>query len=266
MPLLVDPFMALAKGYALYRPTYPSRLVEVLIEASGGQESVRQKCAVDIGCGSGQLTLDLAKAGFHQVVGVDRSEAQLRALEAKVIPGNAKFLQGEAVALPLPSGSCHLACMAQMLHWVPFEQGLLEARRVLEPKSGVLGVTSYAIPRIVNDVEAQHALNRYYFDQLGSNKPPGQGCLWDIDRRRVDSGYEGEPFSRIFSLVERHQIEEMIPTTVGAFLGYLRTQTAYQNALEVFENPLSILEQILGGDDTKPLHTEITFHLIVCRV
>jgi len=148
---------------------------------------------------------------------------------------------------------------------VPFAESLKEAKRVLKP-DGHLAIISYAVPRITNNTEAALEFNRYYFDRLGSNKAPGApGCLWYCDRRRVDSGYAGEDFESVFSRVERFTFVEKMPnTSVGSFLGYLKTQSAYQSALEVFEDPLASLKEVLGDDLEKPLDAEISFHMVLC--
>jgi len=207
------------------------------------------------------------------VIGVDRSQPQLDAIAkayGKPLPSNLTFSKGEALALPAASGSVDLATMAQMFHWLPFTEGLVEAKRVLKPRTGVLGIVSYAMPRIANDATkaAQKALDEYYFGLLGSDRAPGTaGCLWDVDRRRVDSGYAGEDFTSVFPRVERFSVTHDVASTVGSFLSYMATQSAYQNALVTMADPLAGLKQALGADDaSRPLATTLTFHVLLCRM
>jgi len=201
------------------------------------------------------------------VIGVDRSQPQLDAIAkayGKPLPSNLAFAKGDALALPAASGSIDLATMAQMFHWLPFAQGLAEAKRVLKPRTGVLGIVSYAMPRVADDAKAQKALDAYYFGVLGSDRAPGTaGCLWDIDRRRVDSGYAGEDFTTVFPRVERFSVAHDVASTTDSFLSYMATQSAYQNALLAMPDPLAGLKLALGA--SRPLTTTLTFHVLLCR-
>src|SRR5690606_1048641 len=59
------------KAYAAFRPDYPDALVAYL-----GEIAPDQGLAVDVGCGTGQLTALLAQH-FRKVVGIDPSAEQL---------------------------------------------------------------------------------------------------------------------------------------------------------------------------------------------
>jgi len=53
MKKIADPFAKQAAGYAAFRPTYPSRVLEILTGACVG--TAQTMTALDIGCGSGQV-------------------------------------------------------------------------------------------------------------------------------------------------------------------------------------------------------------------
>jgi len=126
----VDPFAKQAAIYAIYRPTYPpallSKLLSVLKTPNG------QRTCVDIGCGSGQLTLALAQTPhFASVVGVDPSLPQISSAPQTLLQ-NVKFLQGDAVKLPFPPARFDLATMAQMVRFL-----------VLRVRGGSAGIQPY---------------------------------------------------------------------------------------------------------------------------
>jgi ubiquinone/menaquinone biosynthesis C-methylase UbiE len=262
-----DPFAKQAATYVLYRPTYPGKLLEAIRGALASSKMINLSTerALDVGCGSGQLTRLLAsRMNFASVVGIDTSLPQLS--NAAVQHNTITYQLGTATKLDFPSNHFALVTMAQMFHWVPFEQSLNEAKRVLKP-GGVLAIISYAIPHVINEPEISKAFNEYYYGRLGSLLAPGKpGCLWDCDRRRVDSGYEGEDFGAIFpsEAVERLVfLEEMPNTTVGSFLGYLKTQSAYQNAVVKFADPLEHVKAAMGANEARPLRAAIRYHLVM---
>jgi ubiquinone/menaquinone biosynthesis C-methylase UbiE len=127
---------------------------------------------LDVGCGHGRLTRELAALGAR-VTGVEISEQQLAAARA-ADDGSAgtRYLVGRAEALPLPDASFDLVVFRASLHHVAPEQmqvALSEAARVLRP-DGLLYVTEplakgdfYALVSIVDDEDevrdaAQRAL------------------------------------------------------------------------------------------------------------
>ena len=64
-------FQSGGEAYAHYRPTYPATLAEALAALSPAQ-----RLAVDVGCGTGQLSVLLANH-FDQVIATDVSADQL---------------------------------------------------------------------------------------------------------------------------------------------------------------------------------------------
>jgi SAM-dependent methyltransferase len=96
---------------------------------------------VDLACGSGPMSRELAQPG-RTVVGLDLSPAEL-ALAAKRGPG--PWLQADALQLPLRDGSVDVVTSSMGLVVVtPLEQVLAEAVRVLRP-GGVLAAIAPAL-------------------------------------------------------------------------------------------------------------------------
>lgn len=91
---------------------------------------------VDFGCGTGSLSVELARWAGH-VTAIDRSESVLtraRAEAARQGLGNLTFLAADLAALPLPSASVDLVVISQSLHHVDAVAPVLaEGARLLKP-------------------------------------------------------------------------------------------------------------------------------------
>jgi len=96
---------------------------------------------VDIGCGEGYLTVEVARWA-HRVIAIDRSPAVLaraKALAGRRHATNITFKRGELDRLPLESASVDVALLSQTLHHAANPaQALAEAVRVLRPGGRVL--------------------------------------------------------------------------------------------------------------------------------
>jgi SAM-dependent methyltransferase len=93
--------------------------------------------ALDIGCGTGLLTLRLAQRGFR-VNGIDHSAAMLHQAQEKVrasgLPDRVILQTGDARSLPFEDESFDLVTCTGVLHHVPdIRPTVVEAHRVLRP-------------------------------------------------------------------------------------------------------------------------------------
>jgi ArsR family transcriptional regulator len=96
---------------------------------------------VDIGCGEGYLTIEVARWA-RRVVAVDRSSAVLaraKALAGRRRAGNIEFKRGELEKLPIDAASADVAILSQALHHAADPAlAMAEAARVLRPGGKVL--------------------------------------------------------------------------------------------------------------------------------
>jgi ArsR family transcriptional regulator len=96
---------------------------------------------VDIGCGEGYLTVEVARWA-RRVVAVDRSSAVLaraKALAGRRRAANIVFKRGELERLPLDNASVDVAILSQALHHAADPaHAMAEAARVLRPGGKVL--------------------------------------------------------------------------------------------------------------------------------
>ncbi len=117
--------------------------------------------AVDACCGTGDLTLELARAGAD-VVGVDFCPQMLSRAERKSPSGRRLFAHGDALALPLDDDSCDLATVAFGIRNVADRwAGLAELQRVVRP-GGKVVVLELSMPPGAILGRAY----RYYFDTV----------------------------------------------------------------------------------------------------
>jgi ArsR family transcriptional regulator len=96
---------------------------------------------VDVGCGEGYLTIEVARWA-RRVVAIDRSTsvlARARALSIRRRAANITFKRGDLERLPLESATMDVALLSQALHHAanPAE-ALAEAVRVLKPGGKLL--------------------------------------------------------------------------------------------------------------------------------
>ena len=92
---------------------------------------------IDVGCGAGFLTFDLARRGL-QGVGIDGAAAMIEACKAEAdraqISERWQYRQADVEQIPFPDGSFDVAICCGVIEYLPEDGGLLrEVRRVLRP-------------------------------------------------------------------------------------------------------------------------------------
>lgn len=128
-------------AYDQVRPSYPAAIFTLLDK--------KQPCViVDLGCGTGILTGQLAKQFHHAgVLGVDPSRAMLTQCRAQhpALP----LIQATAEDTALAESSVDLITCAQTWHWVDHERASVEADRIARPGAQLLLVW--------NTIDVSHA-------------------------------------------------------------------------------------------------------------
>ncbi len=96
---------------------------------------------VDFGCGTGSLTVEMARWA-KRVVAIDRSASVLAKAEERVAREglkNVTFLEADLSKLPLPAGKKDVVVLSQSLHHVENPAAVLaEAGRILSPNGKLL--------------------------------------------------------------------------------------------------------------------------------
>ena len=220
--------------YAKFRPGYPVALTRSLAALASNHQ-----LALDVGCGSGQLTTPLA-AHFDRVIGIDSSYSQLRHAASA---DNVAYQQHSAECFALRDNSADLIVAAQAAHWFNLDSFYAEVRRVAR-ESAILALLTYGVPRIVDPVDA--VLHQGYWQDTHA--------FWPPERRQVENGYQGLdfPFAELAFPAHHHSVA----ITREEFIGYIKTWSAYQLACErhqqaCFERLFDRLRQHWQQGETK---------------
>lgn len=127
---ILDP----AEAYARWATTYPPAPHNLLMEMEQAAmlellPKVRNKCALDLACGSGRYLNILRERGAAHVIGLDLSREMLAAAQSN----QKKLLQADVCALPLASESFDLViCGLAVGHVEKLRSVIVEASRVLK--------------------------------------------------------------------------------------------------------------------------------------
>ena len=97
--------------------------------------SKRAEVAVDLGCGTGGLMLEIRKRA-KRVIGVDRSQKMLDEARRRLPQGDSFELRlGELDHLPMRDGEADLAVINMVLHYLPSPRDCIkEAARILKKR------------------------------------------------------------------------------------------------------------------------------------
>ena len=120
---------------------------------------------VDVACGTGDLTLRFARAlplSAPPVIGIDFTEPMLPIARSKSAGSRARWINGDALCLPLPDACCDVVSIAFGIRNVADPAAACrEFRRVLRP-GGRLLILEFSLP--CNPV--LRALYNFYFRKI----------------------------------------------------------------------------------------------------
>jgi SAM-dependent methyltransferase len=94
-------------------------------------------CILDIGCGPGGPTLELARLSNGQVIGLDTHQPYLdklkRKIEAEGLSARVKAVSCSMFEMKFPAGSFDIIWAEGSIYIIGFERGLKEWRKLLKP-------------------------------------------------------------------------------------------------------------------------------------
>lgn len=201
--------------YASHRPDYPPALAESLSFLCA-----RHSHAVDIGCGTGQLTALLA-GHFDQVTGIDPSPSQIE--NARRVD-RVDYRIADAEQTGLPDASADLIVAAQAAHWFDLPRFYAEALRIAR-SGAILALISYGVPEFSDDFAPAFA--RFYWQDTHQ--------YWPDDRAHVEEGYRSLefPFPE-FALPPMRIVRDW---SLDELTGYIGTWSATRRALKTGHEP-----------------------------
>jgi len=239
-----NPFSQGGEDYAAFRPTYPPALAEALAAQCAGHGH-----ALDVGCGSGQLSMLLAGC-FTSVTATDPSGDQLA--HAVSCPG-VTYRQEAAERIGLPDASVDLVVAAQAAHWFDLDAFFGEAARVLRP-GGAIALVTYGVPEM--DGAVGERLQRFYWHDIHR--------FWPAERRHVETGYRDLAFPFTERAFPALAIERR--WKAADLAGYLMTWSAVRAAGkagcgDVVMQGVAEVEAAWGGDGLRTVRWPITGRL-----
>jgi trans-aconitate methyltransferase len=162
-----------AEFYHQYRRGYPSAVIDALAGAFG---LTSDDVVVDLGCGTGQLALPVARR-VHAVAGVDPEPdmlARARRTAAEQGVTNATWVLGADTDLPalaalLGGRRAGAVTVGQALHWMRYRE-LIPALVPLLRTGGGIAVISNGTPMWLQDSPWSQAL-RGFLEQWSGSRP-----------------------------------------------------------------------------------------------
>jgi SAM-dependent methyltransferase len=203
-----DHFSARAADYAVHRPGYPIALVDYLAGLAPARD-----VALDVGCGSGQLSVLLAER-FGRVIATDASARQV---ESATPHPKVEYRVTPAEASNLPPASVDLITAAQAAHWFDLPAFYAEARRIARP-GAVLALVTYGV--LQADGAIDPVIQHFYRDVVGPYWPP--------ERRHVETGYREFEFP--FAEVDVPPLAIEVEWRAADLVGYADTWSAVRGA------------------------------------
>ena len=203
-----DNFSRQSKIYKKYRPTYPKKLYEDILE----QVDVRHLCW-DCGTGNGQAAIVLANY-FKKVYATDLSVRQIENATKKT---NVFYSVERAEKTNFKENQFDLITVGQALHWFDFKAFNTEVKRVSKHRA-ILSTWGYGLLRI--DKPINTLIEEFYYDIIGS--------YWDVERRHIDNAYASIPLD--FKEIETPTNREItIRWNLLQLKGYLNSWSSVQH-------------------------------------
>lgn len=203
----MNPFAVDSEEYALYRPTYPTELIELFVSLSPNLHS-----AWDVACGNGQLTYELAEY-FEEVIGTDIAKEQIENARQKE---NITYKIESSSKSSLPHKSVDVITVAQAIHWFEFDAFYAEVNRVAKPNA-IIALIGYELVSI--SPEINKCINSLYTQTLDG--------YWDDRRKYIDEQYLTIPFP--YEELKIPQYLCRLEWKRDDLVGYLSTWSAVKN-------------------------------------
>lgn len=238
-----DNFSKQADIYAKYRPSYPEKLFDYILQYTSKKQN-----AWDCATGNGQSAKMLARY-FENVFATDISRKQIE--HADTAPNIYYSLQ-PAEQTDFADNMFDLVTVSQALHWFATDKFYAEVRRVSRPGS-IFAAWAYSLLNISPPIDK--LIHSFYTGTVGP--------YWDAERKFVDEQYKTIYFP--FREIVFPSFNMEYYWTIHELEGYLNTWSALQKFIAANDyNPVNALigeiKQYAGDGKLKiifPLHIRV---------
>ena len=211
-----ESFDAAASDYARYRLGYPDEVVDAVITASQLHPGSR---VLEIGCGTGQLSVPLARHGA-ELVAVELGEnlAAIARRNLADFPAARVEVSGFE-EWPLPADPFDVVVSASALHWIDPSVRFAKPARALKPGGGLVIVHAHHVkggtPGFFEDTQP------FYLRWGLSDDPFFEPTAPEDAPDHVSRTRERPEFAR----VQRHRFEIPRRHTTESYVGWLTTDS-----------------------------------------
>jgi SAM-dependent methyltransferase len=235
-------FETIAEDYDRVRPDYPPELVDLACAGLRPSSHV-----LEIGCGTGKLTRDLAGRGFR-IDAVEPGEGMV--VVARRTAPDATFHVARFEDVDLPEGAFDAAFSATAFHWVDPRVGWAKAARLLRP-----GGTFALFGHIADSTGPVHDELRAVWRDVHPDKPEWPPRTVDdlVDGARARAGNLSEAWAwltshelavpqaaALFDDVRVATTPREVDETAEEVLEHIRTTSSY---LQLDEGRRELIEQ-----------------------
>jgi ubiquinone/menaquinone biosynthesis C-methylase UbiE len=208
---------------------------------------------VEVGCGTGRLTLPLAAVSPARVMGVDAEAKMLGVARAKDEAGRVEWVKGSAYRLPVGDGEAALVMMVMVVHLLRQRvRAFSEVRRVLRP-GGLVSLWTFT-PRHVEEFY----LNPYFPSIAVIDRPrfpPVKMLTAELGR----AGF-GNVRVEVYEEPRRVDIAEVVDRVRGRYISTLSLLPPLEYRLG-----LQRLEETLAQDRSVTLTQRSEWAIITAR-
>lgn len=231
-------FKGTAHYYAKYRMSYPAEFFDFAIRYFKLNGKGR---LLDLGCGTGRLTIPFAKH-FEEVIGLDPEqemldEAAKEADKAKV--KNIKFILQKAEEITSDLGTFRITTMGASFHWMEQAKVLKKVYALTENTGGLVIVSDSSSPWHDKKQEKWKEVRKKILTKyLGEKRRAGKG-FYNEPKERFEDLLDHSPFKGY----EEWTHDYMQAWTLEAVIHYLystsfASQPLFRDRLSEFEEEL----------------------------
>lgn len=211
-----ESFDAAASDYARYRSGYPDAVVADVVTAARLHAGSR---VLEIGCGTGQLSVPLARQGVQLVaVELGPNLAAIARRNLTGFPGVRVDVAGFE-EWPLPADPFDAVVAASAFHWIDPQVGFPKAARALRP-GGVLVVIQ--VHHVKGGTSGFFADAQPYYVRWGLSNDPFFEPTAPADAPVMYPDLEDRAE---FETVQRDRFEALSHYTTDSYVGWLKTDS-----------------------------------------